>query len=142
MINDWYNQLEKKVTLTKAEKAEITGAGASAFAKTLKRNTPRSDGSGYSKAGHAKHHKRAHLADSITFKDGYAAGSYTGDTDTGYTDHYFDFLAKIINNGRKRKMSAKEQANMHFWDKSFSQAKTSVTQAMSDKYRQILGDKK
>ncbi|WP_274741872.1 hypothetical protein [Lactobacillus gasseri] len=44
----------------------------------------------------------------LHIKSGYTADKlHTGDTDVGFEGKYYDFLAKIINNG-KHKMSDKE----------------------------------
>ncbi|WP_262316413.1 phage tail protein [Lacticaseibacillus parakribbianus] len=141
-IKEWYKQLESAVTLTAAERGEITAAGAAAYVKVLKRMTPRSHvdySKGGKRAGHATRKKRAHLADQYRYKDGYTAdGLNTGDTDVGQSDHYFDFLARLLNDGQK-KMSTKELANLHFTDRAQEAAKGDVFAAMLAKYQQLTG---
>lgn len=150
MFDKWLDQVEKSTKLSVEDKAKITGAGAQAFADVLSKNTPRSDIT-YTKgrsAGHANakhrnsHRKTKHLADSITHRDGYTADKlHTGDTDVGYEDHYYDFLARIINDG-KHNMSPKQVSEMHFVDKSQAEAKDDVTKAMGNAARNVLGGDK
>ena len=149
-IEKWYRETVEAMTLTVDETAEITAAGAQVFSDELQKLTPRSTAD-YSKgrsAGHAnaKHHnghrKTQHLADTITFKPGYTAdGNHTGATDTGFSDTYYDFVARIVNDG-KRQMSAKEMKNLHFYDKAQAAAadKALAAQAAAFK-RKVGGDK-
>jgi len=141
-IQKWYDQVEEAIKITPAEKAEITGAGAEAFAKELKAKTPVSSvnyGGGGKRAGHASKRKTKHLNQTVTYTAGKTAdGNTTGDTDVGWSDHYFDFVARITNNG-KRKMSEKEMANLHFVDKAQQAAKGAVQQAMLSKYKELKG---
>ncbi|WP_125767317.1 phage tail protein [Lapidilactobacillus wuchangensis] len=147
-IEEWMNQVDFAITLTNEDKAKITGAGAEAFTEVLKKNTPRSDVNYNAKgksAGHANakhgnsHRKKQHLADSITYKSGHTADNLaTGDTDVGYSEHYYDFLARIINNGKK-KMSPKEMANMYYSDKSQQEAQKPVEEAMLKAYKEVRG---
>ena len=141
-LDAWLRQVDVYVTLSADERGQITAAGAQAYAKVLKDMTPRSNVD-YSKgkhgAGHATRHKHGHLADSVTYKAGYTADNlHTGDTDIGYQDHYFDFLARLINDGQKE-MSVKELANMHFTDRAQEAAKEQVFAAMKAKYNELLG---
>lgn len=140
-IQKWYDQLESAMTLSASERGEITAAGAAAFTEVLKEMTPKS-GIDYSKggkrAGHASKKKRDHLANQYTYKSGYTADNlHTGDTDVGQTDHYFDFLARLVNDGQKV-MSPKEIQNMHFVDKAQEAAKERVFSAMQAKYMEII----
>jgi hypothetical protein len=141
-LNEWLRQVDAYVTLSAAERGEITEAGAKAYAEVLKEMTPRSDidySKGRHSAGHATKRKRGHLADSITYKGGFTADNLnTGDTDVGYDNHYFDFLARLISDGQK-KMSAKELANTHFTDRAQEAAKERVYAAMKAKYDELHG---
>lgn len=151
-IEDWYKQTAQAFDLSVEDKSEITGASAEVFANELEKDTPRSNvdySKGGRSAGHANakhirnnHRKRAHMADSITYKPGYTAdGDHTGDTDTGFSDKYFDFVAKIVNNGKKE-MSPKEVQNLHFIQKAQAAVQDKAVQAMADKYAEKLGVKK
>ena len=95
-------------------------------------------------AGHAnaKHHNRhrktKHLQDSITYKSGYTADkAHTGDTDVGFEGKYYDFLAKIVNNGQHH-MTSKRYKNMHFLDKAQQEAKKPVAQAELKAYKEVM----
>ncbi|BDR56880.1 HK97 gp10 family phage protein [Xylocopilactobacillus apis] len=141
-LNDWLNSLQKHVNVTHEEKAEITGAGAKVYAEYLKKNTPVSSVN-YSKgkqAGHASEKKKAHMRDMITYEPGLdAEKEKTGNTNVGYDGKYFNFVAMITNNG-KRKMSAKEEANLHFVERSRKESEKAVQSAMEKKYREIKGN--
>lgn len=141
-IQKWYDQLESAMTFSASERGEITAAGAKAYEQVLREMTPKS-GIDYSKggkrAGHASKKKRDHLANQYVYKAGYTADNlHTGDTDVGQSDHYFDFLARLVNDGQKV-MSDKEVRNMHFKDKAQEAAKERVFAAMQAKYMEIIG---
>lgn len=146
-LDEWLESIENATKLTAQDKEEITGAGAQAFSKVLHDETPRS-GADYHigrSAGHAnaKHHnshrKTKHLQDSITYKKGYTADHlHTGDTDVGYEEHYYDFLAKIINNGVHGVPSAKQAANLGFYDRAQKKAKGPILEAMTKKYKEVM----
>lgn len=146
-LNDWIDSTEKGLTLSVKDKEKITGAGAEAFKQALHDRTPRSDVSykrgrsaGHANAKHRNNHHRKtkHLQDSITYKPGYTADKvHTGDTDVGYEDNYYDFLAKIINNG-KHNMSDKELSNMYFVDKAQKEAAKSVEDAELKAFKEVM----
>lgn len=141
-LNEWEHQVEDLVNLSADDKSKITAAGAAEFDKVLAAETPKS-GIDYKvgkQAGHAKQKKRAHLDTTVTYKDGYTADNlHTGDTDVGFDGKYFAFVAAIVNNGRKRKMSSKELANMGFVQRAQEKAKPAVLAAMTAKYRELKG---
>lgn len=147
-LEDWYQSVNKVADLSVEQKSEITGAGAKAYAKILKEQTPRSD-INYSKRGrsvghaNAKHHnshrKTQHLADMITFSPGdEISGAHTGTTSVGWDGKYYAFLAKIINNGKKG-ASPLQISEMHFKDKAEIMARNEVLQAMAKKYKEVIG---
>ncbi|CCI82318.1 hypothetical protein [Lactobacillus hominis] len=145
-LNGWIDNAEKGLTLSTKDKEKITGAGAEVFSQILRDRTPRSNEVYFRgrSAGHAnaKHHnshrKTKHLQDSITYKAGYTADkTHTGDTDVGFEDHYYDFLAKIINNG-KHKMSDKELSNMHFIDKAQQASVRVVEEAELKAFKEVM----
>lgn len=141
-LERWLDMVEQRANISNEEKSEITGAGAKVFAETLKKNTPVS-GLDYSqgkgrRAGHASKSKRAHLKDMITYKAGVdAEKEKTGNTAVGYDGKYFNFVARITNNG-KRIMSAKQLENLHFVERSRQEAEEKVEKAMQEKYRDIV----
>lgn len=147
-LNEWFDSVAKAVNLSLNEQSEITGAGAQAYQKVLKQNTPRSNvdySLGGKSAGHAnakhgnKHRKTEHIADMITYKPGFEAnGLHTGSTAVGWQGRYYAFIAKITNNGKKQ-MSAKQVKNMHFKDRSEKEAADAVRQAIAKKYREVTG---
>lgn len=120
------------------QKAEVTGAGAEAYKKVLRKNTPKSDVD-YSRKSVTvgkSGHKSAHLADQIDYKAGVADGMETGDTDVSFGEKN-DFLVRILNDGKKR-MSAKEMANLHFVDRSQSEARDDIAEAMEKKMDEVM----
>lgn len=139
VINKWLADVEDVAVPNVERRSEITGAAAAEFKKALRAETPRS-GINYSgrgkRAGHTKLRKREHLQDAITYKAGFTAeGLQTGDTDVGYRDHYFDFVARITNSGRRTRMSPKQLANLHFVDRATKNAETAMRAAMLKKIR-------
>ena len=142
-MNDWLSKVERAAVPTTQEQAEITGAGAKVFADALRDHTPRSNidysVGGGRQAGHAKQRKTKHLQDSITYDPGAVAGGQKdGNTDIGFEDHYFDFIARITNNGRK-KTSPQIEKNMHFADRAMADSAGDVQKAMVDKMKQLKG---
>lgn len=145
-LNEWVDKVEKGVTLSNEDKTKITSAGAEAFKQILHDHTPRSNGiyrrgrsAGHANAKHGNSHRKTkHLQDTITYKAGYTADkAHTGDTDVGWENHYYDFLAKIVNNGQHH-MSPKRYANMHFVDKAQQEAKKAVTEANLKAYKELI----
>lgn len=145
-LDAWVNKVEKGMKLSAEDKAKITGAGAEAFSQVLHDRTPRSNeiykrgrSAGHANAKHGNSHRKTkHLQDTITYKAGYTADkSHTGDTDVGYENKYYDFLAKIVNNGQHH-MSEKRYANMHFLDKAQQEAKKPVAQAELKAYKEVM----
>lgn len=145
-LDTWLNKVEKGMKLSAEDKAKITGAGAEAFSQVLHDRTPRSNeiykrgrSAGHANAKHGNSHRKTkHLQDTITYKAGYTADkSHTGDTDVGYENKYYDFLAKIVNNGQHH-MSEKRYANMHFLDKAQQEAKKPVAQAELKAYKEVM----
>jgi len=138
-MDAWLNQVEKAANPSQPERAAITGAGAAVFAKTLKENTPRSNidysvGKG-KRAGHAKKRKTKHLQDTITYTAGEIVGGVpTGDTDVGFGDgkdaHYYDFVARITNDGKKQ-MSKQEKQNWHFANRAEIESQPAIAAAMA-----------
>jgi hypothetical protein len=143
VMNDWLKQVEKTANPDQVTRTAITGAGAAVFAEQLKQDTPRSNidySVGKSRqAGHAKKRKTKHLQDSITYTPGSIVGGVpTGDTDVGFENHYFDFVARITNDGRK-KMSPKEQANQHFADRAMIKSQPVIAAAMAAAFKAKVG---
>lgn len=148
-LDKWVDQLEQGMNFTASDKTKITGAGAEVYAQVLHDMTPRSNVT-YKRgrsAGHAnaKHHnshrKTKHLQDTITYKAGYTAdNANTGDTDIGWEDHYYDFLAKIINNGTSRKMSSKELHNVGFIERAQKEAAPQVTKAIGEAIKGVMNN--
>ena len=145
-LDTWVNKVEKGMKLSAEDKAKITGAGAEAFSQVLHDRTPRSNeiykrgrSAGHANAKHGNSHRKTkHLQDTITYKAGYTADkSHTGDTDVGYENKYYDFLAKIVNNGQHH-MSEKRYANMHFLDKAQQEAKKAVKEAELKAYKEVM----
>lgn len=146
-LTKWIDQVENTLKLTPEQRGQITGAGAQAYAETLKKNTPVSDenySSGRS-VGHinSKHGKKPrktkHLRDSITYKAGYTADKlHTGATAVGFDSDYQGMVARFVNNGTQN-MSAKEIKNMHFMDRTNEEAKDTVLKAESAKYKEVTG---
>lgn len=108
-LDTWVNKVEKGMKLSAEDKAKITGAGAETFSQVLHDRTPRSNeiykrgrSAGHANAKHGNSHRKTkHLQDTITYKAGYTADkTHTGDTDVGFEGKYYDFLAKIVNNGQ------------------------------------------
>ena len=145
-LDTWVNKVEKGMKLSAEDKAKITGAGAEVFSQVLHDRTPRSNeiykrgrSAGHANAKHGNSHRKTkHLQDTITYKAGYTADkSHTGDTDVGYENKYYDFLAKIVNNGQHH-MSEKRYANMHFLDKAQQEAKKAVKEAELKAYKEVM----
>lgn len=145
-LDNWIDKVEKGMKLSAEDKAKITGAGAEAFSQVLHDRTPRSNeiykrgrSAGHANAKHGNSHRKTkHLQDTITYKAGYTADkSHTGDTDVGYENKYYDFLAKIVNNGQHH-MSEKRYANMHFLDKAQQEAKKAVKEAELKAYKEVM----
>lgn len=145
-LDSWVDSVEQSMKLTPEDKARITGAGAEAFSQVLHDRTPRSNeiyrrgrSAGHANAKHGNSHRKTkHLQDTIIYKAGYTADkAHTGDTDVGWENHYYDFLAKIVNNGQHH-MSPKRYANMHFVDKAQQEAKKVVTEANLKAYKELI----
>ncbi|MBW0438371.1 phage tail protein [Lactobacillus gasseri] len=145
-LDNWVDSVEKSMKLSAEDKAKITGAGAEAFSRVLHDRTPRSNevyrrgrSAGHANAKHGNSHRKTkHLQDSITYKAGYTADkTHTGDTDVGFEEHYYDFLAKIVNNGQHH-MSEKRYANMHFYDKAQQEAKKLVKDAEIKAFKEVM----
>lgn len=145
-LDTWVNKVEKGMKLSAEDKAKITSAGAEAFSQVLHDRTPRSNeiykrgrSAGHANAKHGNSHRKTkHLQDTITYKAGYTADkTHTGDTDVGYENKYYDFLAKIVNNGQHH-MSEKRYANMHFLDKAQQEAKKAVKEAELKAYKEVM----
>lgn len=143
----WYQKVEDAAKLSPNQKAEITGAGAKAFASALKKATPVSSEnySGGRSVGHnnALHGKKArktkHLQDSITYKPGFTSdGLFSGDTSVGFEDKYQAMVARFVNNGTAG-MSQKEVKNMHFIEKAQNEAKDEMLRAEAEKYKEMIG---
>lgn len=140
-LNEFYNHVVDKMSFNPDQKAKITGAGAEAYAKVLEKNTPKSsiDYSNKSVDVGRSGKKVRHLREDIKYKAGYVDENVeTGDTDVGFNSKD-DFLISIINDGKK-KMSSKEQANLHFIDRSQADARDDIAKAMSDKLDEVLQD--
>lgn len=142
LLDDFYNRIKDRVDLTTEQRSQVTAAGAEAYAEELKKATPRSAmsyASGPRKAGKSGEHRK-HLADTITFKPGYTAENLqTGDTDTGFQYKEDDFLVRIIDDGKK-KMSAKEQKNLHFIERAQANARSKMAEAMAKKIEEVTKD--
>lgn len=145
-LDNWVDSVEKSMKLSVEDKAKITGAGAEVFSQVLHDRTPRSNAiyergrsAGHANAKHGNSHRKTkHLQDSITYKAGYTADkTHTGDTDVGFEGNYYDFLAKIINNGQHH-MSEKRYANKHFLDNAQEEAKKSVKEAEEKAYKEVM----
>lgn len=144
-LENWLKSVEKKYDLTADQKSKITGAGAVAFAKTLKKNTPVSSehySSGRS-VGHTnwKHNekprKTKHLRDSITFKPGFTSGKvHSGNTTVGFDSKYQAMVARYVNNGTAG-MSPKEVQNMHFIEKSQLESRDAILKAEARKFKEV-----
>lgn len=145
-LENWIDKVEKGMKLSAEDKAKITGAGAEAFSKVLHDHTPRSNeiyrrgrSAGHANAKHRNSHRKTkHLQDTITYKAGYTADkTHTGDTDVGFEGKYYDFLAKIVNNGQHH-MTPKRYKNMHFLDKAQQEAKKPVAQTELKAYKEVM----
>lgn len=143
----WYKQIEKSISLTPSQKAKVTGAGAKAFAESLKQTTPMSSenysGDGRS-VGHnnrlhgKKPRKTKHLRDSITYVPGYTAdGLLSGNTSVGFDSKYQAMVARFVNNGTAD-MSQKEVKNMHFIQKAQDRARTAMLEAEARECKELL----
>ena len=145
-LDGWVSEVEKCMKLSAEDKAKITGAGAEIFSQVLHDRTPRSNeiykrgrSAGHANAKHGNSHRKTkHLQDTITYRAGYTADkTHTGDTDVGFEGKYYDFLAKIVNNGQHH-MSPKRYKNMHFLDKAQQEAKKSVKEAELKAYKEVM----
>ena len=143
----WYEQVEKTAKLTPTQKAQITGAGAKAFANSLKQTTPMSSEnySGGRSVGHnnqlhgKKPRKTKHLRDSITYKPGFTSDKLlSGNTYVGFEDKYQAMVDRFVNNGTAG-MSQKEVKNMHFIEKAQNRAKNEMLKAEAKKYKEVMG---
>lgn len=143
----WYEQIEKAAKLTPTQKAQVTGAGAKAFASALKEATPVSSehysggrSVGHNNASHGKKpRKTKHLRDSITYKPGFTSdGLFSGDTSVGFEDKYQAMVARFVNNGTAG-MSKKEIRNMHFIEKAQNEAQNELLKAEAKKYKEVMG---
>lgn len=143
----WYEQIEKAAKLTPTQKAQVTGAGAKAFASVLKKGTPVSSehysggrSVGHNNASHGKKpRKTKHLRDSITYKPGFTSdGLFSGDTSVGFEDKYQAMVARFVNNGTAG-MSKKEIRNMHFIEKAQNEAQNELLKAEAKKYKEVMG---
>lgn len=137
-LNEFYEDIRGKVDLTESQKAEVTGAGAEAYVKILKKNTPKSDIDYSQKSVDVGRSgtKNSHLVDDIQYKKGVSDGLHTGDTDVSFGEKN-DFLVHILNDGKK-KMSLKEQANVHFLERSQSEARNDIAEAMRKKLDEVM----
>jgi len=134
-IENWYNKVESASKLTTADIAKITGAGAKVYAEILKANTPVGKNRHVYKS---KRRKTKHLKNTITYKNGFTADNINnGNTDVGFSGKYYDFVARITNNGKKV-MSAKEMKNLHFMDKALEQARPKIIEAEKREYSRII----
>lgn len=133
-LEKWLDSIEKSGNLTSAKKAKVTGAGAAVFAQVLKKNTPVS-GESYAKGrtvGHAKGRKTKHLKDAITYKPGINHDKLpTGDTAVGFDSKYSALVGRFVNNG-VRNMSTKQVKNMHFFDRSQTEARGAILRAEAE----------
>lgn len=145
---DWYKKVEKTANLTAEQRGEITGAGARAFAESLRHTTPVSSehyGSEGRSVGHnnrlhgKKARKTKHLRDSITFSPGFTADKlHSGNTSVGFENSYQAMVARFVNNGTAN-MSSKEVKNMHFIEKAQQESKDKVLRAEAAKYKEVTG---
>lgn len=141
LLDDFYEKIKGKMSFTPDQKAEITGAGAKAYAKVLKKNTPKSTidySQGPIDVGKSGQ-KTSHLRDDLQYKPGISDGFQTGDTDISFGEKN-DFLVRIINDGLKRNPSPKEQANQHFLERSQSESRDDIAKAMDQKMNEVLRD--
>lgn len=148
-LDKWSAQIASGVKLPVSAQAKITGAGAEAYSKILHDYTPRSDedyhhgrSAGHANAKHGnRHRKTKHLQDTITYKPGYTADGYRigSSTDVGWDGHYYDFLAKILNNGSQRaKDSIKFLQDEKFMDRAQAAARDAVEEAELKAYKEAL----
>lgn len=146
-LDDWFEKVAKTADLNTSQKAEITGAGARAFARSLRSTTPVSSehyntgrSVGHTNAAHGqKGRKTKHLRDSITYVPGKTADKVAaGDTSVGFENKYYAMVARFVNNGTAG-MSRKEIKNMHFIEKAQNQAKNAVMRAEAAKYKEVTG---
>lgn len=143
----WYQKIEDAANLSPNQKAEITGAGAKAFASALKEATPVSSEhyNGGRSVAHTnrlhgkKPRKTKHLRDSITYKPGFTSDKlFSGNTSVGFEDKYQAMVARFVNNGTAG-MSQKEVKNMHFIEKAQNEAKSEMLKAEAEKYKEVMG---
>jgi hypothetical protein len=149
-LDKWTTSIGNAMKMTADEQSRITGAGAEAYAKILHDHTPRSNevyrrgrSAGHANKKHHNHHRKTkHLQDSITYKAGYTADGYHvgSSTDIGWEGHYYDFLAKILNNGSQRaNTSAKLMRDIKFMDRAQQAAKKDVEAAELKAYKEVIG---
>ena len=125
-LEGWYNQIVKRAKLTTAQKTEINTAGAKVFQEVLREETP-----------YNPDRKGVHMRDAITFVPGKNADNLpNGATDVGW-DKDHAYIARIMNDGKK-KMSPKEQAQLHFKDHAVEKARPLVLAAKAEAYRRIV----
>jgi hypothetical protein len=61
-------------------------------------------------------------------------------TDIGWEGHYYDFLAKFLNNGSQRaNTSAKLMRDIKFMDRAQQAAKKDVEEAELKAYKEVIG---
>lgn len=148
-LDKWSAQIASGVKLSVDDQAKITGAGAEVYAKILHDHTPRSNedyhhgrSAGHANAKHRNSHRKTkHLQDSITYKAGYTADGYRigSSTDIGWEANYYDFLAKILNNGSQRAtFSEKLMRDEKFMDRAQEDAQKDVEEAELKAYKEVV----
>lgn len=126
-LDKWASDISNKIKLSAAQKAIINSAGAEVFYKVLREETPYNP--------HIRTDK--HMRDTIVYQPGKNVDNLpNGDTDVGW-DKDHAYIARIMNDGKK-KMSAKEQAQLHFKDHAVEKARPLVEEAKARAYRMIM----
>lgn len=126
-LESWMNALEGKVKLSSEQKARINTAGAGVLYETLRKATPYNP--------RIKTNK--HMRDAIQFSPGKNVDNLpNGDTDVGW-DKDHAYIARIMNDGKK-KMSAKEQSQLHFKDQAVEKARPLVQEAQARAYARMM----
>lgn len=143
VLKDFYEQVASKVNLTAEQKAQVTGAGAKAYAEVLKDETPVSN-LDYNKAKKIGAGKNGlhdhHLRDGIIYKEGYTVDNIkTGDTDIGWNKEDDIALLGWVNDG-VMKMSPKQMANLHFVQRAQQKAAGKIADAMSSKLAEVINN--
>lgn len=121
-LNGWLEQVTNDATVTLEEQAQITGAGAEVFAKSLEQHTP-----------YDANRQHKHLRDSIIFDPGKTVDGKAGDTDVGFTENKA-YIARFLNDGTKKMVPT------HFREEAEADSKNSVLAAMEAKYRELKGE--